>query len=328
MSQNIALVLAFLLSSSSVMASSVNIIFSNSVPADQKEMFTNDLEELESFSFREKASRKTLKILGIKSLSNEELLSWLDKRVSYITGENESNNLYLLKDAVKYPNASKMPFIGGTGALSQETSVKEKEKDKDKEKKVYIVMSNYGAAVYLTGKSSKALFGLSFLSDELPGQNFLRVESPRVGILKIGEGLSHILPVTEKGLDISRAKMIYRNAILFHEARHSDGNASSLGFVHTACPKGHELEGALACDRNLNGPYSVGAQILLEMAKNCSECTPIENELLRISYLDAKSRVIEETEREVLGVTGLFKLKKVKKKIKSRNWNAKPEFLK
>lgn len=91
------------------------------------------------------------------------------------------------------------------------------------------------------------------------------------------------------------ANSLGRMAVFFHEARHSDGNGKSLGFFHAVCPSGHDFQGSYACDRNLNGPYSIGAQMMKEFIKNCDECSVSEKEQMRLRYLDSMNRVLDNT---------------------------------
>jgi hypothetical protein len=159
---------------------------------------------------------------------------------------------------------------------------------------VRTVMSNIGAKVYYSGKTQKALFQII-----VPGHGAVPVTTPRVGIFKIGSALfDPLIPNLKSGGLASVANSLARLKTYFHEARHSDGNGSSLVFAHAVCPEGHDYAGYNACDKNLNGPYSVGALFLSATINSCSDCSKAEKEALRVLQADSFSRVIRSFKRE------------------------------
>ena len=155
---------------------------------------------------------------------------------------------------------------------------------------VKTVMSNIGAGLYLASKQSGALLGIN-----IPGIGKIAATSPRIGLFKIGEG--QFMPLLRKsgGTDFeSYANSLSRLAVFFHEARHSDGNGKSLGFLHAICPEDHNFAGYNACDENLNGPYTLGAAFLKSVVNDCTQCTDPEKEALRNVYMDSFARIIAE----------------------------------
>ena len=152
-------------------------------------------------------------------------------------------------------------------------------------------MSNLSSALFLTGKES----GTQVAFINIPGIGRVKAPSVRVGITKVGAGL--FLPVdrSKQGKNTSYASSLYRLSIMMHEARHSDGNGRSVGFKHAVCPKGHDFEGYTSCDRNLNGPYTLGAVFLKSVLANCESCSEKEKENLRLRALDSLGRVIHTT---------------------------------
>jgi hypothetical protein len=128
------------------------------------------------------------------------------------------------------------------------------------------------------------------------GSKIVPIDSPRVGIIQVGEGLFlERFRIQPKQIE-APANSIARLGSLFHEARHSDGNGASLGFGHAVCPAGHPYGGQNSCDRNRNGPYSVASAILKILLRECRDCSVEEKESLRVRILDYSSRIILSTE--------------------------------
>ena len=261
------------------------IMISDGVTDDQSKKITEDLDFLNNLTTLSNADADTVgetaRILKVDLKSRtigSDLLVWLKERVSYIVGEDYElvKNLKVVEESQKYPQneapiiekSTKTPTAGGT---------------------VKTVMSNIGAAVYYAGKDSKSLLGLEINGDEVP------VKSPRTGVIQVGEGLFSKSKVT-KGLDDnSVVTRVMRLETFFHEARHSDGHGASLGFFHAPCPEGHPYGGYSACDRNLNGPYTVGNTILKVMKAFCQssiKCSDEEIVSIDLALADSASRVI------------------------------------
>jgi hypothetical protein len=157
---------------------------------------------------------------------------------------------------------------------------------------------NIGTSVYLEGKYDRVPVGIN-----IPAVGNIAVNSPRVGLIKLGEGYSRTLAQSYytnpevfgsdpiNNLD-SEGNKIDRLSTLFHEARHSDGSGKHLGFVHANCPAGHDLAGLPACDDSNNGPYAVGAMALKVLYIQCSTCSTLEKTRLKVSILDSFSRLL------------------------------------
>jgi hypothetical protein len=265
------------------------------VPFDQANALKRDLNLLKAMSFSTKTEEVSHSILGLTKISPDVLHDWLLDRVSYVVGEKFDVNkrLEVSTQKVLYPKIFERPdFLADYIVEDKEEATKrlfhleeleqitaeektETKEDEEKDSGVMTVMSNLGAGIYNLGKP---------------------VLSPRVGIIQIGKGLFHpnltITPDEPNNL----ANSINRLGTLFHEARHSDGNGKSLIFGHAICPSElKEYAGFAACDRNLNGPYSVGVATILEMTKNCkTRCSEAETEVLAMITLDSASRIIKD----------------------------------
>jgi hypothetical protein len=139
--------------------------------------------------------------------------------------------------------------------------------------------------VYYAAKQAKQLFSL-----ELGGIGTVPFKSPRAGLLEIGPGLFPDL----QGHKVQNILLdVYRASTLFHEARHSDGHGKTLGFFHATCPSWHDYAGKPACDASTNGPYTIGAMVMKNLAAQCtSQCTELTKRALQSLYLDVAGRAL------------------------------------
>lgn len=253
-----------------------DIRFDGSVPSEQRKLLSSDLAALISYPVQDDAESR--RVMGLQQLSGESLMTWLEDRVQYVLGESYEieRNIVSTGRGYVYENPGEEPVIENParGPVSGGT--------------VKTIMTNVGTAVYFAGRQSGMLLG--FQTD---GWDVVNMTSPRVGVIQVGEGL--FLPGKVLKDPTSQASSISRLGTLFHEARHSDGHGKTLGFLHAVCPQGHDYEGYVACDRNLNGPYTVGAHVLRAIAVACTGCTDEQNEILKLRYLDSYGRVIHRT---------------------------------
>ena len=217
------------------------------------------------------------KVMKTDDVSPAGLQSWMEDRVQYILkGDFDfKTHLYYSNRSFEYPNPSIMPDdrTGQPSLIATTASTASN-----------IVMANMGTAVYAMGKRDGQL-----LTVNVPGIGYVSVTSPRTGILEIGPGM---FPEWSQGVQESVIN-IFRIATLFHEARHSDGNGKSLGFMHFKCPPGHDYAGQYACDVGLNGAYTVGAMLFKNLMNTCTDCTPGSMATLRFLYRDVASRIID-----------------------------------
>lgn len=290
------------------LASLKHIRISKDVPYEQETQIKKDINTLKAMEFTETAEDMTKSILGISTINANSLNKWLNERVSVVIGEklDLDNRLELSREKIIYPNQFvkpdyKLDLLSNSEisndpildfqSYSNDRSLNEEREDDG----VITVMSNIGAALYTLGKDNKVLVGLN-IAPNIRDKEILPALSPRVGIIQIGKGLFHKnLTVTPEAPN-NIANAINRLGTFFHEARHSDGNGKSLVFGHAICPKElKEYAGFAACDRNKNGPYSVGVVSILEMTKNCKDrCTKKETQVLAMIALDSASRIVKD----------------------------------
>lgn len=255
---------------------SIGLQYAKSVPKSQRKQMNQDISLIRSLIV-EDADQSATRLFKTP-VTGPHFEAWLAQRSRYVVPEDFKidKNAEIIRVGYPFPN-SVLPSIeqgsarpGGGG-------------------NVVTVMSNIGTAVYLAGKMQSTLLGV-----KIPGIGRVSATTPRIGVFQIGEG--HFLPLLRRqgsSDSTGQANSLARLATFFHEARHSDGNAKSLGFVHGVCPAGHNYAGYNACDRAANGPYTIGAAFLKSvMNQNCGACSEAEKEALRITYMDSYSRVI------------------------------------
>jgi hypothetical protein len=262
------------------------VVIDQAVPSDQRKVILDDYQVLGKLQLQAKEEDRSIaRLLGLRNLTSADLGSWLDQRVSTVVSERTEleKSVRLVSRAAFYPNSGSMPDIDPPVP----TPTPKPSTGSGPSFKPVVVMSNVGSAIYMYGKQSAKLLGL-----QLSDGKTLAVRSPRTGIIQIGEGLFlERLRVSPGRVDL-QANSLGRLATFFHEARHSDGNGKSLAFAHAMCPIGHAYQGYYACEKNLNGPYTVGAKVLKLMTEACLECSTKEKTVLQMIQADSLSRVI------------------------------------
>lgn len=280
----------------SAVVSADEIIISKGVSESHKQKLEQDFHNLKNLEFESNIDFRALEILGLDELTSETAYSWLRERVSYIVEDQKikfisqlkaQKKVLVLKSNVEsYPvyNDPNTFFIPATESFDSSKGV--------------VVMTNIGTGIYHAGKNSRELLGFEMFNGKHEDKINIPVTSPRTGIIMIGEGLFSSENLINKRKKDALSNSIKRLGTMFHEARHSDGNGSSLGFYHSPCPKGHELAKLSACDENSNGPYTVGALMMIEMVKACGDqCSLKEKEMLKAAILDSFGRVQKTTRK-------------------------------
>ena len=264
----------------------VEIEFSKGISKKQRKTMSRDLKVLEEMDFHLDADEETLKVMGLDRLDAQSAKTWLEDRVRYViedtAWEKVEKGIKVEQQFYSYDNASIDPII--ERATSKPTG------------KGVTVMSNLGAALYYAGKSSKVLLSYPVKTGTFKKKS-VKFSSPRAGLIMVGEG--HFMQKFDHDQNDRKAtaNSYGRLSTFFHEARHSDGGGKHLGFFHAVCPDGHDFQGYTACDRNLNGPYAVGAKMTKEFLKNCDDCDDEVQEKMKVSYLSSLNRIIKETKK-------------------------------
>jgi hypothetical protein len=284
------------------------------VKAEQAATLRQDLEYLGKVQYQDnQIDRDTAELMGIRSrLTGATLGAWLDARVSTILSEDLKLEESLLASRVKpvYPEPNvfpprETPPAPKPGPQAPSGGKPGEPADDSKPK---IVMSNLGAGLYMMGKQRSMLLALKRTDGKI-----IPVVSPRVGLIQIGEGLFFKKFQVNQEQVQAPANSISRLSTLFHEARHSDGHGVTLAFGHAFCPEGHAYAGYPACDKNLNGPYTIGAQVLKSLAQGCGDCSVREKTILTALEADSRSRILK-----------LYTDSKGKA-VKANRWSDRPE---
>lgn len=306
------ILIASLLATAAV-ANASDITLSKGIKNQLRDKIERDMNVLDNFKFNSTADEGTLKLMDMTSLNATTASSWLEKRVKYVIEENALSVLKLLikktvyveREGVNFPNADILPYT--LDPKNKAPSLYSAEEGEG-----VVVMSNIGAGLYMGGKNENKVYGMKISRGLLKKGIKVAVESPRAGIIQIGEGLFMKEITVNNDNPDSIANSINRLGTFFHEARHSDGNGSSLSFAHSPCPTGHDYAGAYACDEGLNGPYTVGAVMVKEMLKGCADsCSEKEKQILKIIVLDSQNRIMHTTRKGTPAV----------------EWDARPESL-
>lgn len=266
-----------------------NLTIAADVPENQAKLFAKDLNMLSSMGSL-RAHPEVLRLMHLNEVNGSSLQSWLGERVQYVIGEGTQlqKSAKSVQENYSFDNPDEMPDVESASNLTQQTGIFESGSG---ETKAIVVMSNQGSVLYYIGKANHVLVGL-----DIAGVGVVPVTSPRTGIIQIGEG--HFLPlmraVGRQEID-TPGNSVERLSTLFHEARHSDGHGKTLSFFHALCPAGHDFEGKNACDRNLNGPYTIGAWMQKTLGENCERCSIEEKEMLTLMSMDSFNRVLRST---------------------------------
>lgn len=217
------------------------------------------------------------------------LREWLETRLRYVVPQSWEfkSRITTTLDSQPYPNPGVFPVL--------ETATKQATDGPGEAKpgEVTIVMMNLGTSLYFSGKKLAKLITL-----EIDPRHRERILSPRLGLIKVGQGLFSKRFRADTATANTPGNALMRLGTFFHESRHSDGNGLSLGFIHAVCPDDPSYgpyAGMHACDRNRNGPYTVGKAVMKVMLKQCDSCSEPAKEAIRAKILDSASRVIQMT---------------------------------
>ena len=269
---------------------------SNLLPL-HKNLLAADIRYLKSQNIKMEESADPVR----DEITKSSLFTWFRERVHFVVGADLDLDKDENGDATFYPNYPNRKEDKNMGAESniqkdfgQGLANRFQEISRNGSPRTSMV--NLGAALYSLGKDKLMRIRLM-----IPGFDLVDIGSPRIGVLKVGPGLFMGIEDEKQAIQnrlSSNVMTIYRLGIMMHEARHSDGNGSSLTFPHMTCPPNHEYAGILACDNSLNGPYTVGANSVEVLLKNCKECSIKEKTKLAEIALDYRSRVIRSIKTE------------------------------
>lgn len=281
----------------------MGIQISANVPSSQSELINYDLNTLHQLKLSPESAS------GKKLFSNTtNLQQWLLDRLKYIVSEKEFD-LNLKKPKYKvvrqnfsYPSDGVIPYSIFDNFFNQKvyTILEMSSINQTRQLKPLVnmvtIMQNDGAVIYHTGKTAQMQLSVSIpLAGNINKE--IVINSPRVGIISIGPGLFQF-DVNKIGPKFE-SNSIHRLATFYHEARHSDGKAESLGFFHATCPEEHDYRQRPVCDKNVNGPYSIKAVFLKEAIDKCQTCDEKEKEALKLQMIDSQNRVLKSPQTRI-----------------------------
>lgn len=260
-----------------------SIHFSPYIRDDQKRSLLKDLDHLLNLPV-EANNAKANALFETPQLTTSHLNAWLAERAHFFVeqGFDSSSKIQIIQENFTYPNS----ILPQTERATKQTGIP------NNGQTVQIMMSNRGVSLYYMAKAQNQKQAIS-----IPGYGLVPLTSPHIGLFMIGEGLFNQMISDSYSID-SMANSLLRMKTYFHEARHTDGNGTSLGFFHVVCPLGHQYEGYSACDKNSNGPYQVATQFLSATINSCKQCSSGEKEALRNVQLDSQLRIVNQSLNE------------------------------
>ncbi|HYX35166.1 MAG TPA: hypothetical protein VE954_18880 [Oligoflexus sp.] len=273
-----------------------HIIFDKRVTDQAKAGLREDFLWIERYDLNTNASndKALTEILQVQNLKAGSLTGWLKERIHYLIAED----LSVYKLAAINPGAKQL-------AIDYIPPAEDPEGNKS------LAAAMIGTALFqasgaLRRADPKYSYASIDINDEWIDANVLRN-----GVMQIGPALFN--PDAQPSEKVNAyANSAFRVSVLFHEARHADGNfnAGSFGFSHIPCPAdagiAQEFVGKPACDDSANGAYSVGYFVLKAYIAKCGNlCTAREKTVLNSILLDALSRVVKPKDGSALPVRDL-----------------------
>jgi hypothetical protein len=245
------------------------IQFDASVPSNQKGLMESDLRRLPTMQLGS-GTAADLKTIGISDLSGPSLMAYLSARVRYVVGES-----------FDYKNSTQNSRVSDWRLNRQAALV-----DPTQLAQAQTVMWNLGSFLYLGAKENKEQVQLAL--------GFLRlwVQSPRIAVVQVGEGMFDANAIDGVPLDATSNSFL-RLATFFHEGRHSDGSGANAAFPHAICPSG-DYKDLYACENNSNGPYAVQVTLMRYFYNACQTqgCSQTELTGLTLSIADHQQRIL------------------------------------
>lgn len=240
--------------------------FDASVPSDHRAAIYDDLTMLQGSSFDGYAAslrQQALQVMGTDDLAGPTLSRWFLERVRLMLGESFDWK----QKSVQLSSVTNSPFLD----------------EEPRTNATVTVMFNLGAHLYLEAARSGLYYGVQTES------GFYQVTTPRVGLVQIGQGMFSDNQISGSPRE-SQPNRFLRLAVMFHEARHSDGNNADAGFPHAKCTSG-SYANRYACEGYSNGPYAVQAYAAAVFALSCTQCTQSEYQTMLAFIGDYASRL-------------------------------------
>jgi hypothetical protein len=292
-----------------------------------KELLNNDLDKLRSFdatgisTHRDRPKNVDFfdEIYGGKT--GADLTNYINQRLHYYFTTTEKNNATLEPSGFPAHTAwekdDQIAKLGQLGAVLM-PEVPNLTNSQQDDGRAVVGAANIGTAIWFLGILDRVTPVIT-----IAGQT-VSVDSSRVGLMEIGPGYLKSI-VTDKD-EVIEIPAEYRQAILLHEARHSDCTngvsqsqldaarvaksstefyanykALSCGHLHILCPAGHAFAGLPACDSEPWGAYAVQAIFQIAASK---VLTGIDQRILEIQAMDSLDRVQVDHDKLLRGDLG------------------------
>lgn len=265
-----------------------HLIFANDVPASQVNILKTDLRLIDTWDglMTPTQRAKLESLLGTGVSTPDQLARWFKTRIRYI----------LRADLATYQ-------LGLVYGRDRRVGLQEMGPTDNETDEANTGGGNIGTAIYLTTlEEQRVRSNLSYIMI-LINNVWVPVLSPQTGLMRIGPALFDPMFQINHTNIRAQSNSLQRLEVLYHEARHSDGNTASgsTGFPHVVCPNDgsipKELVGIPACDDSTNGAYAVGAAVLDPLIAQCrrtARCSDAELKGLEAIKLDRLSRVIRQ----------------------------------
>lgn len=235
------------------------IVFDSELSSDEKRTAEETLQTLSSVPIDGSQVRGFAQMFGGNVSSN--VFTYVDERVNYLISENTSYRSRITP-------ASFTPY-----SASQ------------------IYASNPSVFIWY-----EAIYNRNQDLNYVINGEEIDINSSRVGVMQIGEGLVQADPTVKA-------------STIVHEARHSDCKGGALasdiesyntngdsianlecGHFHGVCPPGHIFEGMVACDLHPWGAYIADAIYSDAIVRTCETCTEAQKQAAAINRADTISR--------------------------------------
>ncbi len=222
---------------------------------------------------------------------------FLDERIHFFMSQDE------------YANLLDNTFGGKFGSSKSKDSSDQAMKSAN----AVVGAANVGTILWLYS----SLEGNKTLDFSFRGQN-VTMNSPHVGLMLIGEAYDEFYK--DQNGNKHKVPAASRQAILIHEARHSDcptglspkdldyirsitslddlgknPDTKTCGNLHSNCPADHEFPNLPACDKMAWGAYAAGS-MFAALASKGEDTTEVGRYLLEMTAADQLSRLLFDTD--------------------------------
>jgi hypothetical protein len=199
------------------------------------------------------------------------------------------------------------------------------EKDEDYDKNMRSAKAQVGASNFGTGYWYESIINKQPIYLKSPDGTITKFDSPRVGAMILGDGYNDD-PITLKDGTVLHLPPAYRQAIIIHEARHSDCTGGvneadlevarvaksnkdfsatfpkpACGHLHSHCPPGHEMANLPACDSHPWGAYAVESVFVAATARAANG---LDQRILDAVAVDAIGRLTVDSAAMLRGELG------------------------